>query len=145
MVKMANLNFRIVEGDDFFESVKDEFTQLYNDGVKIQDIQDRLGLSKSQYMNYFQKLRRSGDITKVRNPRAGKKADLRDHYKKHPKHYSFNKRSGFWTVRFCEQYYTSFRKKEQAVRFVELMRECDWDMSCKDELRQKVLKWSEKA
>ena len=139
------VNFRIIEGDTAFESIKDEFTQLYNDGVKIADIQKKLNLTKSQYMNYFRKLRRSGDITKVRNPRAGKKADLRDHYKKHPKHYSFNKRSGFWTVRFCEQYYTSFRKKEQAVRFVELMRECDWDMSCKDELRQKVLKWSEKA
>ena len=134
------VNFRIIEGDTAFESIKDEFTQLYNDGVKIADIQKKLNLTKSQYMNYFRKLRRSGDITKVRNPRAGKKADLRDHYKKHPKHYSFNKRSGFWTVRFCEQYYASFRKKEQAQYFVELMKECNWDMSCKDELRQRVLR-----
>ena len=44
---MANLNFRIVEGDDFFESVKDDFLTLYRDGVKVQDIQEKLNITKS--------------------------------------------------------------------------------------------------
>ena len=136
---MANLNFRIVEGDDFFESVKDEFTQLYNNGVKVQDIQERLGLSKSQDMNFLRRLRRTGDITTIRNPNAGPKPAPKNDYKKHPRYYSYNHHIRRWTVTYKSRYYACFRKKEQAQCFVELMKECKWDKSRKDELRQKVL------
>ena len=47
------VNFRIVEGDELFESVKDDFITLYKNGVKIADIQKKLGLTKSQYMKMY--------------------------------------------------------------------------------------------
>jgi len=136
------VNFRIVEGDDFFESVKDDFLTLYRDGVKVQDIQERLGLTKSQYMNFLRRLRRTGDITTIRNPNAGPKPSPKHDYKKHPRYYSYNHHINRWTVTYKSQYYACFRKKEQAVRFVELMRECNWDKSRKDELKWKAIKRS---
>ena len=133
-------NFRIVEGDDLFESVKDEFVHLYDTGVKIQDIQKKLGLTKSQYHNFFYRLRRTGEISKVRNPNAGPKPEPRHHPKKNPRNYSYNKFTKRWTVTYRETYYGCFHRKEQAVRFVELMRECNWDISRKKELKSKVIK-----
>ena len=137
---MANLNFRIVEGDDLFESVKDDFLTLYRDGVKVQDIQEKLNITKSQYMNFLRRLRRTGDITTIRNPNAGPKPAPAHHYKKKPRYYSYNHHIRRWTVTYKSKYYACFRKKEQAVRFVELMKECNWDKSRKDELKWRVLK-----
>ena len=133
------VNFRIVEGDDFFESVKDDFIRLYKNGVKVQDIQERLGLTKSQYISFLRRLRRTGDITTIRNPTAGPKPAPKKDYKKPPRYYSYNHHINRWTVTYKSRYYACFRKKEQAECFVELMKECNWDKSRKDELRQKVL------
>ena len=137
---MANLNFRIVEGDDFFESVKDDFLTLYLNGVKVQDIQEKLNITKSQYMNFLRRLRRTGDITTIRNPNAGPKPAPKHDYKKHPRYYSYNHHIRRWTVTYKSKYYACFRKKEQAQCFVELMKECNWDKSKKDELKWKALR-----
>ena len=136
------VNFRIVEGDDFFESVKDDFLTLYLEGVKVQDIQEKLNITKSQYMNFLRRLRRTGDITTIRNPHAGAKPAPKCDYKKNPKHYSYNHYTNRWTVTYKSQYYACFRKKEQAKCFVELMKECNWDKSRKDELKWKAIKRS---
>jgi len=96
-------------------------------------------------MNFLRRLRRTGDITTIRNPNAGPKPSPKHDYKKHPRYYSYNHHINRWTVTYKSRYYACFRKREQAECFVELMKECNWDKSRKDELRQKVLKWSEKA
>ena len=137
---MANLNFRIVEGDDFFESVKDDFLTLYLDGVKVQDIQEKLNITKSQYMNFLRRLRRTGDITTIRNPHAGAKPAPKHDYKKHPRYYSYNHHINRWTVTYKSRYYACFRKKEQAQCFVELMRECDWDKSKREDLKWRAIR-----
>ena len=134
------VNFRIVEGDELFESVKDDFITLYKNGVKIEDIQKKLGLTKSQYMKFFQRLRRDGDIKEIRNQNAGAKPEPCHHPKKNPHNYSYNHHTKRWVVTYKMKYFTCFRKKEQAQRFVDLMRDCDWDKSRKDELKWKAIK-----
>ena len=134
------MNFRIVEGNDPLEDIAEDFIRLYADEtVRVKDICDEFGISKSQYINLLQRLRRRGEITKVRNPHAGRKK-TRQYSKLHPKNYVYNRREKVFQVRRNGEYYACFKRESDAKRYVELMRECDWDKSRKDELRQRVLR-----
>ena len=133
-IKMVNFN--IIEGVDTFDGIKDEFLRMYLDGVKVNDIKKKFGLTHAQYLNYLKRLRRSGEVKQVRAPWAGARKPPRQA----PRNYTFNKGNNHFIVTYKETYYTCFKKERQAQRFVELMRECDLDMSCKDELRQRVLR-----
>ena len=128
------VNFNIIEGDDLFESVHDEFLQLYNNGTSMNKIMQKLGLTKSQYQNFKIRLKRRNEIT-LRNPNAGKKKQ-KYHSHKNPKNYYFNRGSRRWYVMYRGRYYGCVFTEPQAKRLVELLRECDWDKSkCED------LKW----
>ena len=131
-IKMVN--FRIIEGVDTFEGIKDEFLKMYLDGVKVNDIKARLGLTHAQYLNYLKRLRRSGEVKQVRAPWAGARKPPRTP----PRNYTFNKGNNHFIVSYKETYYTCFKKERQAQRFVELMRECNWDKSRTDEFKKKV-------
>ena len=122
------VNFNIIEG------IKDEFLKMYLDGVKVNDIKARLGLTHAQYLNYLKRLRRSGEVKQVRAPWAGARKPPRTP----PRNYTFNKGNNHFIVTYKETYYTCFKKERQAQRFVELMRECNWDKSRTDEFKKKV-------
>ena len=131
-IKMVN--FRIIEGVDTFEGIKDEFLKMYLEGVKVNDIKARLGLTHAQYLNYLKRLRRSGEVKQVRAPWAGARKPPRTP----PRNYTFNKGNNHFIVTYKETYYTCFKKERQAQRFVELMRECNWDKERTDEFKRKV-------
>ena len=132
------VNFNIIEGDDLFESVHDELIRLYNNGTKADTIMKKLNITKSQYQNFKIRLKRRNEIT-LKNPNAGKKKQ-KHHSRLNPKNYYFNRGSDRWYVMHSGTYYACFFTEPQAQRFVELMRECDWDKSKKDELKWKAIK-----
>lgn len=133
------MNFRIVEGNDPLEDIAEDFIRLYADEtVRVKDICDEFGISKSQYINLLQRLRRRGEITKVRNPRAGRKK-TRQYSKLHPKNYVFNRKENVFQVRRNGEYYACFKQEKDAKRYVELMRENDWDKSKRWTLKEKVM------
>lgn len=134
------MNFRIVEGNDPLEDIAEDFIRLYADEtVRVKDICDEFGISRSQYINLLQRLRRRGEITKVRNPHAGRKK-TRQYSKLHPKNYVFNRKDNVFQVRRNGEYYACFKRESDAKRYVELMRENDWDKSKRWILKEKVLK-----
>ena len=137
---VSNMNFRIVEGSDPLEDIAEDFIRLYADEtVRVKDICDEFGISKSQYINLLQRLRRRGEITKVRNPHGGRKK-TRQYSKLHPKNYVFNRKENVFQVRRNGEYYACFKQEKDAKRYVELMRENDWDKSKRWILKEKVLK-----
>ena len=134
------MNFRIVEGNDPLEDIAEDFIRLYADEtVRVKDICDEFGISKSQYINLLQRLRRRGEITQVRNPHAGRKK-TRQYSKLHPKNYVYNRKEKTFQVRRNGEYYACFKRESDAKRYVELMRENDWDKSKRWILKEKVLK-----
>ena len=133
------MNFRIVEGSDPLEDIAEDFIRLYADEtVRVKDICDEFGISRSQYINLLQRLRRRGEIKKVRNPHAGRKK-TRQYSKLHPKNYVYNRKEKTFQVRRNGEYYACFKKESDAKRYVELMRENDWDKSKRWILKEKVL------
>ena len=134
------MNFRIVEGNDPLEDIAEDFIRLYADEtVRVKDICDEFGISRSQYINLLQRLRRRGEITKVRNPHAGRKK-TRQYSKLNPKNYVYNRKENVFQVRRNGEYYACFKRESDAKRYVELMRENDWDKSKRWTLKEKVLK-----
>ena len=131
-------NFNIVEGDDLFENVKQGFLTDYQDGVKAKDIIRKYDLTQSQYQNFRRRLVRSGEITTSRNPNAGQKKTPAKGSKKNPRNYYYNRWINRIVVIYADTYYACFRKEKQAVRFVELMREHDWDKEKVAELKRRV-------
>ena len=137
---VSNMNFRIVEGNDPLEDIAEDFIRLYADEtVRVKDICDEFGISRSQYINLLQRLRRRGEITRVRNPHAGRKK-TRQYSKLNPKNYVYNRKEKTFQVRRNGEYYACFKKESDAKRYVELMRENDWDKSKRWILKEKVLK-----
>ena len=134
------VNFNIVEGVDPLDDIQEDFIRLYNDDrVRVVDICNEFGISRSQYINLLQRLRRRGEITRVRNPHAGRKK-TRQYSKLHPKNYVYNRKEKTFQVRRNGEYYACFKRESDAKRFVELMRECNWDKSKRWTLKDKVLK-----
>ena len=131
-------NFSIIEGDDPLEPIKDEFIRLYESGVKVKTICQELNISNSQYQNYRRRLQKRNQITLNRNPNAGQhKTLLRD--RNNPKYYYWNRPARMWYVRYKNRYYACFKKETDAKRYVELMRECNWDYNQRWSLKRRVL------
>ena len=136
---VSNMNFRIVEGVDPLEDIAEDFIRLYADEtVRVKDICDEFGISKSQYINLLQRLRRRGEITRVRNPHGGRKK-TRQYSKLNPKNYVYNRKENVFQVRRNGEYYACFKRESDAKRYVELMRENDWDKSKRWILKEKVM------
>ena len=131
-------NFTITEGVDPLEPIKDEFIRMYESGVKVKTICQELNISNSQYQNFLMRLRRRNQITTIRNPNAGKHK-TKIHDRKNPKNYHWNHVAQMWYVRYKNKYYACFKKEADAKRYVELMRECNWDYKQRWSLKRRVL------
>lgn len=106
--------------------------EMYNNDVLIKDIEKELELTHSRYQRIFKKLRVMGLLKKRK----------RGNYRKNkyvPKNYSFNHTSGSFDICKKGRYFGCVRTQRQAERMVELLRECGWDYSCRDEIKRRVL------
>lgn len=134
-----SVNFNVVEGVDILDNIQDDFLRLYNDNsLRVVDVCKELDISKSQYQNLRQRMVRRGIISGRRdNRRSGRKTKLKKPYV--PKNYHYNSKLDTHIVQRKCKYYSCFKKEEDAKEFVRLMRECDWDYSRKDDIREEVL------
>jgi len=131
-------NFTITEGVDPLEQIQDKFIEMYNAGVKVKTICKTLNITNSQYQNYRRRLQKRNQITLNRNPNAGQhKTLLRD--RNNPKYYYWNRPARMWYIRYKNRYYACFKKETDAKKYVELMRECNWDYDQRWTLKRRVL------
>lgn len=132
------LNFNIVEGKDILDEIGEDFVQMYNNGVSRAVICKKLGINQTQFQNLRVRLTRNGRITKVRNPNAGDKK-TRKYDKLNPRNYYFCRNTGRFHVAYKNRYYSCFKNEEDAKKFVEMMRECDWDYNKRKEFKELIL------
>ena len=134
----SKVNFRVIENDGFFDSVREEYLRLYRADVPMREIMERLGLTESQYLGFHRRLVRSGDI--IGNRSHGKhKRQVIKASKSAPKYYYWSHSNCKWYVTYRNKFYASFRKKSQAELFVELMKQNNWDFNKREELKESVL------
>lgn len=134
------VTFNIIEGDDFFESIHDEFLRLYHSkNISVKEMIKVLGITRSQYQNFRKRLIRTGEIHYNRNPYGGRKK-VRLHSKKFPRNYFWSSQHERFHVKYRNRYYACFKEEDEAKRFVELMRKYGWDRSRIKEFREFVLK-----
>ncbi len=105
--------------------VEDKVLEMYLDGVKVQKICAKLGISYKRYHKVMKPLWDSGAIPKRT---AGKKKEKR-HERYNPRNYSYERYTNRFIVYHCGVYYGSVRTEKQAKTMVKLLRYYDWDKS----------------
>ena len=134
------MNFKIIDGNDDYMNLLPEFSRLYNDKrVPVLDIRKRLGINQKQYSN----LRREANNAGLINMRT-KPYKEREKHITPPKHiyHRLGVRSPYAIIKRYNgksYYYGAFPKYRQAERMVELLKEHNWDIRLKDELKKRVL------
>lgn len=128
------MNFRIVENAPSNWEKEDELIQQYRDGVPVAEIRKNLCIPSPTFNKMIQQFKKEGKIIPRRKP-----YNITRKNKKNPKYYvKVCNRKGFNIVK-GGKYYGYVITKDQAVRFVELMKECDWDMSMREEVKRRVV------
>ena len=123
-------NFTISESDwtkEFYTT----YTQIKKDiknGMKIKDIKKKHGLSEGQWGSYRRELIYDGIIIPVQQKRQTAKYY---HYSKGKYHVSKN-------IDGKRKHIGTFKTESQAKWCVELMKECNWDLTQLDIVRNKV-------
>ena len=136
------MNFTIVDGDNTYRELLPRFSELYNDDyIPVTEIMDRLGLN----MNTYRKLRRDAIEEDLVTPRRAK-YKRKTSYKINPKYISKVHHGRFEYYKVIKRidskviYFGYFKDYRQAERMVELLKEHDWDISKRDELKEQVLR-----
>ena len=129
------MNFRIVENAPSSWEKEDGLIQQYRDGVPVAEIRKNLCISVPTFNKMIQQFKKEGKILPRRKPyNLKKKAN-----KRKPKYYvKHQNRKGFNIIK-GKKYFGYVNTRDQAERFVELMKECDWDMSMREEVKRRVV------
>ena len=136
------MNFHVVDGDNQYREFLPVFSEMYNDKqIRVATIKEQLGLCQNDY----RKLRRDAIQEGLVKPRpVGYKR--KTSYKTNPRYVckSISKGIVYFlvtkTVNGKRIFYGSFKDIRQADRMVELLKENDWDINKRDELKQQVLR-----
>lgn len=133
----------IVDGDNDWLQDVPEFVELYNNHeIRVSEIKEHFGYSNNNYTKIFKHCIANDLITR-RHTTYRKPAPSR---RRNPTYISKNRGNGheYWVVikrvdgeRRC---FGNFKDYRQAERMVELCKECDWDISKRDELKEQVLR-----
>lgn len=111
-----------------------EFIRLYNNyEITVRKIRQKLNISHNEFYNIRTKLVAEGKI----KPRPFKRPKRKRHQ---PVYYSYSHCSDDFKVWRNGNYYGTVKTLNQAKRFVDLLKEHDWDIRLKDELKQQALK-----
>lgn len=128
------MNFRIVENTPSNWEKETELIQQYNDGVPVAKIRENLSIPAPTFNKMIRQFKKEGKIIPRRKP-----YNLTKKAKKSPKYYTkVCNRKGFNIIK-GGKYYGYVSRRDQAERFVELMKECDWDMSMRKEIKRRVV------
>lgn len=133
------MNFNIIDGDNNYRNRLPEFSRLYNDkNIPVATIKTGMNLSQSEY----KKLRRDAIQEGLVTPRT-KEYKTKESYKTNPQYvYRQLSKGSYHVIRSINGkrcYYGSFNDYRQAKRMVELLKEYNWDITLRTELKERVL------
>ena len=129
--------FKVVDGDRHWMDQVPAFQILYGRDFLVSEIKHQLDITEGE----FRRLRRHCIKEGLINPRRGRPSNQKGakYYSRSMSHgveyYLVNKRVDGELYHFA-----CFRKVYQAERMVELLKECGWDYSRRDELKEQVLR-----
>ena len=115
-------------------SLEDEIERMYNEGVLIKDIKRELGINDNKLYSIVNELKAENRL--ILRTVGRKKQNA---YKTNPKNYHHNRWADTYKITYGGKYYGTVKTKEQAERFVELMKECDWDYGKRGIVKERVL------
>ena len=130
------MNFRVVDGNRDYLDLLPNFIKLYNDpDIKAKDIPFLLDINQKEYLN-LRKEAISEGLLNLRYPLREKKRKVRVP--------SYVYRSGYrWEIHKRvggdNLYFGSYEKRDDALRIVELLKECGWDKSQLERIKREVL------
>ena len=127
------MNFNIVENGGSNWDKEEDVIRMYKEGVPVADIRKELNIPSKTFNSMLRQFKKDGKIIPRRKPYNFKKKKA----KQQPKYWYRNRR-GFNVVR-KRQYYGYFVTVRQAERFVELMREANWDYSKRLAIKARVM------
>ena len=137
------MNFNIINGNDDYLELADQFTEYYNNPkISVVEIKEKLKLNKNTYRKLLKYCKEQG-MVKARY--KYNKWDKRKNQKLEPLNYtkSINNGYTYWLVdkhiNGKRKHFASFKHKKQAKRMVELLKECNWDYTKRYELKEQVL------
>lgn len=115
--------------------IKEEtFIETYNDNnLSLRKIRRKLGLKHNEFDKIRNQLIQEGKI----KPRTFKAPRKKPHI---PKNYSFCNTTKNYQIRKNGVYFGCVKKEQEARKFVELLKEKNWDYDLKDELRLQAIK-----
>ena len=126
------VNFNIIENSPSQWDKIDEVARLYNQGLPVKEIRERLDLGQAIYHKMLRVLVDEGKVI----PRG---KNYRPSKVKKPKNYYRHSVRGGFNISYYGEYYGYVKTEEQAKEFVRLMRECNWDKSKKAEVKRRVV------
>ena len=129
------MKFKIIEGDEFYNTHKQEFIRLYKKGLSNEEMLNHFHITRSQYDGFRKKLYREGKLTDT--DFKNRLAKIRQ---RKAKYYFYNKQQKLYTVKKNHKHYASFKSEEHAKRYVEEMNKINWDFNRRWEIREKILK-----
>ena len=125
---------RIIDGNNDYLLLKDEFVELYNNRqIPVIKIQEKLNLSLRKYHKLRKECNEEG-LLKLRYPPHKKK-------EKTPKYYSPVNRSIYgesYNVKYKGVYYCICKTVEEAELIVKKLKECDWDKNEIERIKKEV-------
>ena len=135
------MNFNIIDGDNDWLDLTPTFIELYNNPENtVNKIREKLNINLGTYRKLRRHCIEHGLVNKRKTYRPKKKT-----CRTHPKHYCHTVQKGIEYYQVQRRingkvvHFANFKKAKQAERMVELLIECDWDMSRVEELKEVVL------
>lgn len=131
------MNFRIVEGKDSLWDRADEFMEYYNDySISITKLIEKMGITRNQYRRLRNYCDKNGWIVLRRRSPNQKKKLVRQ-----SKNYRFDNYAYIVekTINNEYIYFGRYKRKWEAEEVVKKLKECNWDKSQLDRIKEEVL------
>lgn len=125
-----SIKFNIVEGNstkEFFNTYNSIVKDLKN-GLSVNEIKEKYGLLSGSWRKFQKQLVKDGFLQNRQMKQAVSK-------------YYYEREDGFIVSKYNNtgsKYIAQFKDEKDAIRCVELMKECGWDLSKRDEIVEKV-------
>lgn len=128
------VNFNIVEGaPNRWEGLIEPFMELYQKGVKIDDIMARLELSQNEYRHLLHYGFDNDLISKRKKSKKRKPKGRQGPFRNYT-----TTSLGYFKIYYKRVYYCTVKREEDAIEVVRRLRECNWDKSQVARIKREV-------
>ncbi len=109
-----------------------KFIKLYNNPqITTRKIRKQLNLEYNEFYRIRNQLLKQGKLKERKFKRTPKPKRVVKNY---------TRIGGYYQIKKNMVYYGSCKTIKQARRMVELLKECNWDINCKDEIKKQAIK-----